>query len=163
MKKISYILITLLFIAAGCSSTGKTGTIDQEVSSAKKEMVDRLVEDQKMLVKVNRFYTKRGRTMDLNPERNFIIIDKERARISLGYVGRSYSFRSIAAINMEGEVVSRSITTRNKGGYDIKYDVRQKNEKFVVNMTVSANGYVSFSIINPRIDVARYSGMLELI
>jgi len=161
MKRTIYIFFAVIFIAGGCASTGKSDVSREEMTAARSAAVAKLVEDQKMLVKVNRLRTKRGRIMDMNPETNFLIIDKEKARISLGYLGRSYTTRSIAAINMEGRVVSRSISERKKGGYEIKYEVSQKNEKFKINMTVSTSGYVDFSIINPRIDLVRYSGNLK--
>ena len=101
--------------------------------------------------------------MEMNPEMNFIIIDRTRTRISLGYIGRSFTARPVAAINMQGEIYSREIDKKNKGVYDIRYELGQDNEKFIINMTVSINGYVNLSITNPRLDFVRYSGYLSML
>ncbi|HCC71815.1 MAG TPA: hypothetical protein DEQ09_11795 [Bacteroidales bacterium] len=161
MKKTGYILITLIIVAVSCTTTKYKGISKEERSVIKYEAVKKAVEQQQMMVKVNRLHTKRGRVLDMNPDMNFLIINKDRVRISLGYSGRSYSVRTIAAINMEGEILSREISKRDKGGYDIKLDASQGSEKFTINMTVNSNGYVSFNIINSRIDLTRYSGNLR--
>jgi hypothetical protein len=161
MKNIIYILLTIIIITGSCATSGDVISSREERTAIKQENVTRAVESQQMVIKVNRLHTRRGQIMEMNPEMNFIIINNNRTRISLGYMGRSFTARPVAAINMEGEIYSRVIDKKDKGVYDITYELGQDNEKFTVNMTISINGYVNFSITNPRLDYVRYSGNLS--
>lgn len=163
MKKIIYISLAYLMIAVSCSSSGEMTASREERKAAKKEEVREAVETQRMLIKVNRLHPRRGGVIDMRPESNFIIIDSDRVRISLGYLGRSHSIRPVSAINMQGEINSRELGAWKKGGYDMELEVEQNGERFTVNMTISADGYVNLRLTNPRLDLARYSGRLELL
>ncbi|MGM0464629.1 MAG: DUF4251 domain-containing protein [Bacteroidota bacterium] len=163
MKKIIYISLAYLMIAVSCSSSGEMTASREERKAAKKEEVREAVETQRMLIKVNRMYPRRGGVIDMRPESNFIIIDSDRVRISLGYLGRSHSIMPVSAINMQGEINSRELGAWKKGGYDMELEVEQNGERFTVNMTISADGYVNLRLTNPRLDLARYSGRLELL
>ncbi|MDT8401493.1 MAG: DUF4251 domain-containing protein [Bacteroidales bacterium] len=160
MKNTLYIFLALILFSASCS-----GIRDMQESRAERELmnqdnVKRAVESQQMIVKVNRLHTGRGRIMDINPTNNFIIIDRNLTRVSLAYMGRSFTTRPVAAINFSGQVVSSQVDTKRDGSYDIEMEVGQENEKFKINMNVSKGGYVSLTLTNPRIDFVRYSGNL---
>ncbi len=148
-------------ISTSCSSSGEMGAAGDERKAAKKEEVNEAVETQRMLIRVNRMYARRGGTIEMRPESNFVIIDQARVRISLGYLGRSHSIRPVSAINMQGEIYSREIGEWKKGGYDMELELGQDGERFTVNMTISADGYVDLRLTNPRLDMVRYSGKLE--
>ncbi len=163
MKNIIYILLAVIIISGSCATSGDIVASRKERAAVKQENVIQAVESQQMIVKVNRLHARRGTIMEMNPEMNFIIIDRTRTRISLGYIGRSFTARPVAAINMQGEIYSREIDKKDKGVYDIRYELGQDNEKFIINMTVSINGYVNLSITNPRLDFVRYSGYLSML
>jgi len=163
MKNIIYILFAVIVITGSCATSGDLAASRQERTAMKQENVIQAVESQQMIIKVNRLHARRGNTMEMNPEMNFIIIDRTRTRISLGYIGRSFTARPVAAINMQGQIYTREIDKKGKGLYNIKYELGQDNEKFTVNMTVSVNGYVNLSITNPRLDFVRYSGYLSML
>lgn len=161
MKDFIYITLLLALIGSSCSSYREMTGSRAEREALKKEEVRKAVETQKMLIRVNRIHPRGGGLIDMRPGSNFIIIDGDRIRISLGYLGRSHSLRPVSAINMQGEIYSRDTGAWKKGGYDISLKLGQDGEKFTLNMTISSEGYVDLSIINPRIDMARYSGKLE--
>lgn len=161
MRKLIYISIAYLLIAVSCSSSGEMSALREERKAAKMEEVREAVEAQRMLIKVNRMYARRGRVIEMRPESNFVIIDQDRVRISLGYLGRSHSIRPVSAINMQGEIYSREIGAWKKGGYEMELELGQDGERFTANMTISSSGYVDLRLTNPRIDLVRYSGRLE--
>ncbi|MDZ7739803.1 MAG: DUF4251 domain-containing protein [Bacteroidales bacterium] len=161
MKKIIYISLAYLLIAASCSSSGEMTALREERKAANKEEVREAVESQRMLIRVNKIHPRRGGVIEMRPESNFVIIDQDRVRISLGYLGRSHSIRPVSAINMQGEIYSREIGSWKKGGYDMEFEMGQDSEKFTVYMTISSDGYVDLRLTNPRLDLARYSGRLE--
>lgn len=163
MKNIIYILLAITIITGSCATSGDVISARKERAAIKQENVIKAVESQQMAIEVYRIHMRRGGTMQMNPEMNFVIIDKNRARISLGYIGRSFTSRPIAAINMQGEIYSRVIEKKDKGVYDIRYELGQENDKFTVNMTVSINGYVNLSITSPILDFVRYSGNLRIL
>lgn len=163
MKNIIYILFIVIVVTGSCASSGDLASSREVRKSIKQENIRKAIESQQMIINVNRLQSRRGGMMEMNPELNFLIINNNRTRVSLGYVGRSYTSRPIAAINLEGEIYSRDINKKGNGSYDIRYELGQKNAKFIVNMTVSVNGYVSLRITNPRIDFVRYSGKLNIL
>ncbi|HDZ41656.1 MAG TPA: DUF4251 domain-containing protein [Bacteroidetes bacterium] len=160
MRNTIYTLFAIIFISASCSVIRDMKSSRAERELMTQENVKKAIESQQILVKVNRLHTGRGRIMDINPTDNFIIIDRNLTRVSLAYMGRSFTTRPIAAINFTGQVYSSVVDTKRDGSYDIVLELGQENEKFKVNMIVSKGGYVSLTITNPRIDFVRYSGNL---
>ncbi|MEA1887247.1 MAG: DUF4251 domain-containing protein [Bacteroidota bacterium] len=161
MKNLIYILFIVILATFSCGPTGDLASSREARTAMKQENVKKAVEAQEMIVKVQRLHTRRGRILEMNPDMNFVIINKDRTRISLGYIGRSFTTRPVAAINLQGQIYSRVIDTNKKGGYDIRLELGQESEKFTLNLSISRNGYVSMNITNPRIDLIRYSGTLE--
>lgn len=161
MKNIIYIALIFVLAGTGCSSGKEMSASREKRKALKKEEVREAVENQRMLIRVNRMHPRGGGVIDMRPESNFIIIDKDRVRISLGYLGRSHSIMPVAAINMQGKIYSREIGQWKNGGYDMELELGQDNENFSVSITVGAAGYVNLSLSNPRLDLVRYSGRLE--
>ncbi|MBS0009859.1 MAG: DUF4251 domain-containing protein [Bacteroidales bacterium] len=161
MRQLIYIFLAGILLASSCGTTGEMRSSREERDSIRTENVRKALESNQMIIKVNRLHARYGKILDINPDHNFIIIDKDMTRISLAYVGRSYSSRPIAAINMRGKIQSSLIDTRRNGSYDLKIELGQDSEKFTLYMNISRNGFVSLSIVNPRIDFVRYSGTLR--
>ncbi len=161
MKRIIYFFIAGTIILSSCASTGKTDISREMRKELVKEDVKQTVESQKMMIRMNRIHLKRGGTMQIVPERNYIMIDGDLVRVNLAYIGRSYSIRPVAAINFLGKVYSREIEITKKGGYNISLEVGQGNEKFKIDMNISNEGYVNISVSNPMIDYIRYYGRLS--
>lgn len=161
MKNIIGIAVAGLLIISSCSGPGELQSSREERKAIDREAVEKAVETQKMLIKVDRFYPRRGPSLTMNPNNNYIIISEDDIRINLGYLGRSQTIMPVAAINMQGEIYSRTIGSTKKGGYDTEYKVGQNNEKFTLYMTISDDGWVNLTINNARLDVARYSGRLK--
>ncbi|MFO7851028.1 MAG: DUF4251 domain-containing protein [Bacteroidota bacterium] len=161
MKNLIYILFAVTLVAFSCRPTGDLASSREERAAMKQENVKKAVETQEMIIKVNRLHTRRGRILEMNPDMNFVIINKDRTRVSLAYIGRSFTIRPVAAINLQGQIYSRVIDTNRKGGYDIRMELGQESEKFTLNLSISRDGYVTMNITNPRIDLIRYSGTLQ--
>ncbi len=161
MKNIIYIFLAVLLFSTSCSGLKNRQQVRAEKELMKREDVRKAVESQQMLIKVDRIYSHHGRIMDVNPRNNFIIIDRDRTRVSLAYFGKSFTIRPVAAINFTGKVNTASMDTKADGSYDLQFELGQGNEKFDVSIKVSASGYVNMNVINPRIDFVRYSGTLS--
>ncbi len=163
MKNKVYILLVIVFFTGSCSSYRDMASSREEKALMNQENVTMAIESQQMMVKVNRLHTSRGRILEINPRNNFIIIDKKLARVSLAYMGKSFTTRPVAAINFTGQVYSSIVDIKRNGSYDIELEVGQENEKFKINLNISNNGYVRVNITNPRIDFVRYSGNLSML
>lgn len=161
MRNITYILLPAILLLTSCSGLEKMSEARAERLALKKEAVKTAIEQQRMVLSIDRFYTKRGRPVGMRPESNFVIIDGDKIRISLGYMGRSHSIRPISAINMSGRILSREIGVYKNGGYDMSIEASQDNERFRIHLIISGSGQVDLSIINTRIDMARYAGRLK--
>ena len=160
MKNTIYIFLAVLLFSASCSGLKNSRQARAERELMKREDVRKALESQQMLIKVDRIYAHHGRIMDVNPRNNFIIIDRDRTRVSLAYFGKSFTIRPVAAINFTGKVNSGNMDTKEDGSYDLRFELGQENEKFDVSIKVSGTGYVNMTVTNPRIDFVRYSGTL---
>lgn len=164
MKKIVVVISVFLMISA-CSSVkeGRVTKLEkkQERKLADKEEVRNAVESRRFVIKMSRLYTMRGTAIDLIPRSNYIIIDGEKAQISLGYSGRQYSFRPISGINFRGETVKYNLkSNETKGFYNIDMEVKKDNYSFNIYLTIGADGFCSASVTNSYIESIRYSGNL---
>jgi len=161
MKNLLYILFAVSLLTVSCSGLRNSSQDRAEREFMKREDVRKAIESQQMIIKVDRIYADYGRMVDIHPRNNFLIIDRNRTRVSLAYIGKSFSIRPVAAINFSGKVESGIVDTNADGSYDLSFELGQENEKFDVSMNVTSTGYVNMTVANPRIDFVRYSGTLE--
>ena len=78
--------------------------------------------------------------VDMVPGANFIAINNNRARINVGYMGRSYDTMPIAAINMNGYIVDKRVSPNKNGGYTVNLKVKENNDIFNLSMVISPGG-----------------------
>lgn len=154
-------LLPVMLILSSCSGYRSISENRAERQAVKKAVVKDAVEQQRMVLSINRFHPLKGSPVEMRPDNNFVIIDGDKIRMSLGYMGRSHSIRPISAINMSGRILSREIGVYKNGGYDMSIEASQDNERFRIHLIISGSGQVDLSIINTRIDMARYSGRLK--
>jgi len=162
MRNKLYTLTAILLVLASCSSSNKSASRELK-KTLKQGEVKYAVESNRYLIKVNRIHPRRGKTMDMKPSNNYIIVDQGYARINLGYIGRSYSSRSISAINMSGQIIKQEITLKAKGGFVIDMKVKQNNDTFNVNMRISDDGYCTVDLNHPHLDYITYSGNITIL
>jgi hypothetical protein len=125
--------------------------------------VDRLVQSGSYLIKIDRLYSGRVSNTYLSPNQNFILIDKGQLRMKLGYLGRSYSSRGIAAINMSAKAEEYEIVRDStKKMYDVRIKASQAGEQFEIFLSIDDSGYATMSVTNPHIETVRYNGKLTL-
>lgn len=156
-------MISLLIPA--CSTTKEAGVTRAEKRElrkiAEREAVKKAVESRRYIIKMDRINVMGGGFLDLIPRNNFIIINGESASISLGYIGRQFGIRPISGINFNGQTVKYELDSREgKSVYNINMEVKYRNDKFDLYLTVGYNGNCSVSIINSYIQSVSYSGKL---
>jgi len=161
MRNILFILLPVMLVLSSCSGIRSKTENRAERETVRKAVVKNAVEQQRMVLSINRFHPLKGLPVKMRPDNNFVIIDGDKIRMSLGYMGRSQSVRPISAINMSGRILSREIGEYRNGGYDMNIEASQDNERFKIHLKISGSGQVDLSIINMRIDMARYSGRLK--
>jgi hypothetical protein len=159
MKSQLYILSAVLLILVSCSSTRNSASREMR-KVLKQGEVKYAVESNRYIIKVNRMRARRGMTVHMKPSFNFIIIDGGHARMSLGYVGRSFDTRGISAINMSGQIIKQEVILRNKGGFNVDMKIKQDNDVFRVRIRIGQDGYCNLDINHPRLDLASYNGTL---
>lgn len=100
--------------------------------------------------------------MFLRPRSNYLIVDGDKAIIRAAYLGRQYSFRPIAGININGRAANyEAVKKEPKEKYRISMEVENEGVQFDVDLTISGSGTVSASVNSLKISSARYSGHLE--
>ncbi len=158
MKSRLTILPVIILLTLSCSSIKQISSNNEITNSLKAKEITDAVESNQYIIKANSMTERRGRTVDIRPSHNYIIIDEEVARINVAYTGRSYDIRGISGINMTGKVIEKEINQKRNGGYKIKLRIRQNTDLFTVNISAGKDGYCSFNISHPRIELSRYRG-----
>ena len=162
MKMQKYlVVIAILVLASGCSSTKKTSEQRAEAKAIKQQEIVQAIENNNYVVKARSLYTGRNTYLNLRPDHNYIVINGNMARVNLAYVGRSFSTRPITAINLSGRIEGMSISLKKKGSRLIKFSVEENGEKFDIYLHASRSGDCKIDVINPRIDNISYVGRIE--
>jgi hypothetical protein len=164
MKKFLAFIITIVVISS-CATTKETGTTNSESRTEKKlaeqAVIKRAVESRRFIIKLDRLYFSRGGMIELQPRLNYIIIDGEKAIISVGYLGRQYDIRPIAGINMRGATTNYILTSKqSRGIFEIKTRVTNNKTSFDLYLTIGKNGSCSASLSNIMIDYVNYRGYI---
>ena len=164
MKSLLY-LLTGLILLSGCAVTGDTMTARQEQKQARKAAeiaaVKKAVESRQYIIRINKIYMIGGSWADLVPRSNFLIIDGEKATVSLGYIGRSFGSRPISGINFRGSTVNYILDSdQTKGIYKVEAKVAKGNDTFDFFITIGSEGYCSLTVNNAFIQSVSYKGSL---
>ena len=162
----NYFIIAILLLTVSSCSTVRTA--DSSAASrraarleAMRESVEGSIQSGNYLVKMNRLDGSRALAVQLSPKFNYIIIDQGMVRMKLGYVGRQYDFRGIAAINMTGKAQSYEvIRDAEKKRYEVNIMASQAGELFEISLSIDDKGNCTAQIYNNRIESVRYSGQL---
>jgi hypothetical protein len=164
MKRVIILCAGILALVS-CTATKSNDSARASRRAIKAEetrlAVERLVNSGSYLIKMNRLYSGRISNVYLIPENNFILLDKGNLRMKLGYMGRQYDFRGIAAINMSATAESYEVVRNTgKGRYDVRIKASQAGEPFDIYISIHDSGSASASVNNPRIQMVNYSGKL---
>lgn len=160
MNRIYIIVAVALVTLFGCSTTDKLSRSDRAVE--RRTEVAEAVQSGSYVIRMNHMTGKFGFRANLRPSHNFIVIrNNQIARISLGYMGRSYDIMQITGINLEGEITESSYDIKKNGMYKISMRVRENNDTFDLNINIGRDGYCDVGIIHPRIDYVSYRGELR--
>ena len=161
-KLVILLMITIMF--ASCA-TLETRTANKQLKLEKKvveaEMVRKTVESGNFLIKMDRLQLPRGGFVSLMPSSNYIIFNNGFIRMRLGYIGRTYDFRGITGINLNGKASSYElISDESTGIYRINIKVENNGDLFDIILSVKGEELCDATISNIRIETARYSGYL---
>ncbi|MFN2380147.1 MAG: DUF4251 domain-containing protein [Bacteroidales bacterium] len=157
MNRTLVLAIVMIATATGCSTTGNLRK--SERLAERRAMVTSAVESGTYVIRMNNMTGRYGLRADLRPSHNFIVIKNNQiARISLGYMGRSYDIMQINGINMEGEIIESSYEQRQKNMYRISMKVKENNDIFDLNINIGRDGYCDVGIIHHKIDYVTYRG-----
>lgn len=160
MNRIFLIVSLVLATATGCSTTDKLSSGDRTIE--RRTEVAKAVQSGTYIINVNQMSGRFGSITDLVPSHNFIVVrNNQTARISLGYIGRSYDIMQITGINMEGKIIESSYDVNKNGIYKISMKVKENNDTFDLNINIGRDGYCDVGIIHPRIDYVTYRGQLR--
>lgn len=162
MKRLLYIIVIISLAGISCSTSSVKRSARIEKRAIAGQIIGKAIESDRYFINIERLYTRGGFMVDMVPDANFIAINNNRARINLGYLGRSYDTMPIAAINMNGYIVDKSVTPNKNGGYSVNLKVKENNDIFNVTMVISTSGTCDVGISHPRIDHARYKGQFRL-
>ena len=157
MKSLTiFTTIALSLFLFSCSATTKLER--SELAALKGEEIKTALDSQKFVIRLDETSTRRGGRILLSPSYNYLVINGEKARMNLAYVGRSMDVRGISGINMIGEVTERSLAQKKKGRILLSLTLEQENDAFDVNIDVGKNGICDVSVYHPRLDPIRYRG-----
>jgi hypothetical protein len=162
----NYIIMAIMLLTV--SSCSMVRTADSSAGArraarleATRESVEKSMQSGKYLIRMDRLEGSRALTVNLSPQFNYIIVDQGMVRMKLGYIGRQYDFRGIAAINMSARSESYELfRDEDKNSYEIKIKARQAGELFDILLSIDDRGNCTARIYNNRIESVRYRGHL---
>ncbi len=162
MKKFLYFITGILLMSSCASSnvqesSGKTTRSERKL--VRQEEIKKAVSDRRFIIKLDKIYFTRGGMVDLVPKANYIIVDGDKVIISAAYIGRQFSGRPIAGINMIGKAVTFELKNNtSKGTYAIRMEVKNEANSFDVYVTINSAGNCNASFNNYKLDAVRYTG-----
>ncbi len=164
MKRLIFIL-AIIALFSSCTVSKEAQLSRSEVRKDKKiaeqAVVKKAVESKRYIIKLDRMYFRHGGFIDLYPRANYIIIDGNKAAVSMAYIGRQFDIRPIAGINIIGRPLKYELTNDvAKGSYKVKTEVDNGNNSFDLYLTIGKGGYCSVSMSNMKLDYVTYKGYL---
>jgi hypothetical protein len=164
MKNLAFFL-SVIFLFSACSSSKELSSAKAENKKSRKlaeqAEIRKAVESRKYVIKVDRILMSGGGRMELVPRSNFVIVNGEIASISLAYIGRTFAYRPISGINLNGHTLDYQMQSDEaKGLYMVQMVVQYGSDKFDVYLTIGNEGTCSISINNPYLESVSYHGEL---
>jgi hypothetical protein len=167
MNKFFFIILTALTVTSfRLSSNPESADINRrnDKKLTQQEEIKEAIESRRFAVKLDRLYMFRYGYIDLLPDRNYIIINGNKAAINAAYIGRQRGFFPIAGIRFIGESSVYKLHKNNsKGNYRIVMEVTGENDIYHILLNISENGKCSTTITGNWIDNVKYSGEFVLI
>jgi hypothetical protein len=164
MKKLLFFLaIATLLYSCTVSKEAQLSRSEsrKDKKIAEQAIVKKAVESKRYIIKLDRMYFRHGGFIDLYPRANYIIIDGNKAAVSMAYIGRQYDIRPIAGINIIGRPLKYELTNDvTKGTYQVKTEVDNGRNSFDLYLTIGKGGYCSVSLSNMKLDYVTYKGYL---
>ena len=157
MKKIIYIT-SLVFLAFMVSCSPASRLERAEADALKGEVILHSIDNQHFVFKADKMHLRRGRQIFLRESNNYILIEKNMARVNLAYLGRSHDLRGISGINMLGHITEKNVSPKKRGNTLVSYIVEHKSDRFEINILVSKSGRCTVDLYNPKIDPMTYTG-----
>jgi len=163
MKTNTYIiLLAAVTLVSACASSRELSKNREIVRAEQQQAVINTIESGNYVIMVNKIFTRRYTGMDLQPQNNYLVIENNKARINLAYIGRSYTTKAVSAINVTGIVEEKTITPKKKGSNLVSMRIRGGGELFNVNVRISATGHCTVNINNARLDNVSYRGKIDV-
>lgn len=164
MRNLAFFLSAILLFSA-CSSSKEVSSARTENKKSKKlaeiAVVRKAVESRRYIIKVDRILVTGGGHMELVPTSNFVIVNGEIASISLAYIGRTYAYRPISGINLNGHTLDYQMQSNDeKGLYTVQMVVQYGSDKFDVFLSIGIGGTCNISINNSYLQAVSYHGEL---
>lgn len=158
-----FILTIIALFSASCATGPGMAARRSEKAEETRKAVEQVILSGNYLIKMDRLDSPGMGSLYLSPSVNFILMDKGIIQMRLGYAGRQFDFRGIAAINLRAKPSQYEIKRDDaKGIYDIRFKVSQGGEPFDVTLSVTGSGQCYAYVTNPRIQSSRYSGRVFL-
>ena len=162
MKNMIFIVAGLIILTSCATSRVEESSKPESKnykSLVQQETIRQAVEMRRFLLKFNKLYILHGGMIDLKPNNNYIILDGDKIIISTAYIGRQYSYRPIAGIDMKGKTVAFELKDNSsKGLFKIRIKVKNEQNTFDIFLTIDKDGYCNASLTSYKIDRVEYSG-----
>ena len=171
MKKIIIILVGSMMLLPAFSQElskkeqkklNKELKKEQQAKDAelKAEMVDLMIVYQRFVLEADKLRDKRGNTIQVNANLNFIASDSINGVIQIGsnsYVG----LNGVGGFTLEGPISNYKYTKNEKNGsYNVSYNIRSTMGNYDIRMTAFPDGRADATVGSNWPSKVNYSGYL---
>lgn len=159
-------IVIFILLLTSCSSTQNIPQSGEEQrkneKTATEATVKLIIESGRFAVSMDKLYLASGRIADIHPRRNYFIVNGDQVIVRLMYIGKSYSFKPVVAINFTGRALTYNMTRdEEKGSCAVKTRVSAGSDNFDFYLTINKDGTCSLSVINPKIQSVSYRGSIS--
>ncbi|MEN8136823.1 MAG: DUF4251 domain-containing protein [Bacteroidota bacterium] len=160
MKKlILYLAVISTFISCGSSKT--LSPEKQAELNAKKEKYKEIFEKQSFALEANTVYSKKGRSFQVNPTINFVLLKEGKGTLQLGFE-QLIGWNGLGGITLEGNVRNYKVIDGNENQMPrVKFDMNGSLGWATVNITVNSSGIARATVDGNFGERITFSGPLK--
>ncbi len=167
MKKIFILFLTIMIASAAMAQESKkeqrkAARKIRKEERAMQEAADAAVmkasiESRQFVLEANFLSNKRGERLVVQPNLNFIGVDREKGAFQFGNA-QSIGYNGVGGVTVEGQIADFKIKEGKKGFLNLDFRIVSSAGNIFVNMSVSPSGNADATIRANTSGLLRYSG-----
>lgn len=167
MKKLLFIILLFSTLLSAQAQEKKKLTkeerkeVKQKEAEQQKALVDLMVEYRRFVLEATSLKSKKGVSVQVNSNINFIIIDSTEAVFQLGSA-HTVGYNGVGGATIKGRVTNYEVTKREKSeSYSIRVNIMSNIGQYEIWFSISSNGNADATVNAHTSARLNYTGRVE--